>query len=197
MKSWDGYGSSAGNWDWVDNVTDGNMIVHGSIGADQIAAKAITTDKLSVGMTHNLLESSYRDRDGFFLPKADIEANGWYDTTDTFSVFAETGSTGHIMRSIPGGVAVGYSDGGGGSYSASTGNHDDLVMNLVMFAWFVSSDAFGDMSDTDLKSMLYQDRVREMEDDVMPFGIINDRPTDSTTVIYEDMINDMTAWNNL
>jgi hypothetical protein len=66
-----------------------------------------------------------------------------------------------------------------------------------MFAWFVSSDAFGDMSDTDLKSMLYQDRVREMEDDVMPFGIINDRPTDSTTVIYEDMINDMTAWNNL
>ena len=85
----------------------------------------------------------------------------------------------------------------GGSYSASTGNHDDLVMNLVMFAWFVSSDAFGDMSDTDLKSMLYQDRVREMEDDVMPFGIINDRPTNSTTAVYEDMISDMAKWNSL
>ena len=85
----------------------------------------------------------------------------------------------------------------GGSYSASTGNHDDLVMNLVMFAWFVSSDAFGNMSDTDLKSMLYQDRVREMEDDVMPFGIINDRPTTNTTVVYEDMINAVNEWNNL
>jgi hypothetical protein len=36
-----------------------------------------------------------------------------------------------------------------------------------------------------------------MEDDVVPFGIINDRPTDSTTVVYEDMINDMAKWNSL
>lgn len=83
------------------------------------------------------------------------------------------------------------------SYSASVGNHDDLVMNLVMFAWFISSDAFGDLSDRDLKSLLYEDRIKHMEEDITPVGIIDDKPTIGSTQIYDDMVNNMNAWKNL
>ena len=85
----------------------------------------------------------------------------------------------------------------GGSYSATTGNHDDLVMNLVMFAWFISSDAFGDLSDVDLKSLLYEDKVKQMEEDITPVGIIDDKPLQGSESIYKDMIDDLTAWKNL
>ena len=85
----------------------------------------------------------------------------------------------------------------GGSYSATTGNHDDLVMNLVMFAWCISSDAFGDLSDVDLKSLLYEDKVKQMEEDITPVGIIDNKPLGESESIYKDMIDDMTAWKNL
>ena len=62
----------------------------------------------------------------------------------------------------------------GSSYAASGGNHDDLVMNLVLFAWFISSDAFGNILEMDLKDMLYQDKIREIENDLLPFGFIDD-----------------------
>jgi hypothetical protein len=61
----------------------------------------------------------------------------------------------------------------GSSYQASGGNHDDLVMNIVLFSWFISSDAFANILDMDLKSLLYQDRIREIEDDLLPFGFID------------------------
>lgn len=83
------------------------------------------------------------------------------------------------------------------SYSASVGNHDDLVMNLVMFAWFISSDAFGDLSDRDLKSLLYEDRIKNMEEDIVPVGIIDDKPVIESTQIYDDMVDNLNTWKNL
>ena len=83
----------------------------------------------------------------------------------------------------------------GSSYQAALGNHDDLVMNLVMFAWFVSSDAFGNITDMDLKDLLFHDRQREIEDDVPLFGIIEDGHTGRT--VYDDMKNEIDTWNNL
>jgi hypothetical protein len=69
----------------------------------------------------------------------------------------------------------------GASYQASGGNHDDLVMNIVLFSWFISSDAFANVLDMDLKSLLYQDRIKEIEDDLLPFGFI-DNGSDSNGV---------------
>jgi len=43
----------------------------------------------------------------------------------------------------------------GQSYQASDGNHDDLMMNLVMFGFFVSTQYFSDMTDINLKQMLF------------------------------------------
>ena len=59
----------------------------------------------------------------------------------------------------------------GTSFEASTGNHDDLMMNLVMFGYFVSTQSFGDMTDVNIKQMLFDQRMKEIDDDVLPFGI--------------------------
>jgi len=62
----------------------------------------------------------------------------------------------------------------GVSYEASDGNHDDLMMNLVMFGYFISTQAFMDMSNVNIKQMLFEQRMKEIDDDVPPFGIIDD-----------------------
>ena len=62
----------------------------------------------------------------------------------------------------------------GQSYEATEGNHDDLMMNLVMFGYFVSTQYFADMTDINLKEMIFKQRMREIEDNVVPFGIIDD-----------------------
>ena len=70
----------------------------------------------------------------------------------------------------------------GQSWQADGGCHDDMVMNCVMFAWFVSTPLFKDMSSADLKSMLYAEKQKEIEDDIVPIGIIDSgRGTDSFT----------------
>ena len=62
----------------------------------------------------------------------------------------------------------------GNSFEASNGNHDDLVMNFVMFGYFASSAFFGDMTDINLKDMLFQQRMADIEADVLPFGFVDD-----------------------
>jgi hypothetical protein len=62
----------------------------------------------------------------------------------------------------------------GQSYEASDGNHDDLMMNLVMFGYFSSTQYFGDMTDINLKDMLFRKQMRDIEDDIVPFGFIDD-----------------------
>ena len=63
--------------------------------------------------------------------------------------------------------------GKGTSYEASDGNHDDLMMNLVLFGWFAATPFFTEMTDIDVKSMLYADQARMIEDDMIPFGFVD------------------------
>lgn len=76
----------------------------------------------------------------------------------------------------------------GSSYQASAGNHDDLVMNLVLFAWFVSSEAFGNISDMDLRQILFEEREKEIEEDLIPFGVIDDGLNHVGDQWYDDMV---------
>jgi len=62
----------------------------------------------------------------------------------------------------------------GQSYEAADGNHDDLMMNLVMFGYFVLSEFFSDMTNINLKNMLHEQRIKEIEEDIPPFGFIDD-----------------------
>jgi len=74
----------------------------------------------------------------------------------------------------------------GQSYEASDGNHDDLMMNLVMFGYFASTQYFGDMTDINLKQMLFEQRMQEIEDDVVPFGFIDDASEHIEKIEKED-----------
>ena len=83
----------------------------------------------------------------------------------------------------------------GSSYEASAGNHDDLVMNLVMFAWFVSSEAFGDISTVDLKEMMFKEKMEQIENDVPPFGVITDGQDFDNP--HEAIAEEVRAWHDL
>ena len=80
----------------------------------------------------------------------------------------------------------------GRSFEADTGFNDDMVMNLVLFSWFVSTEAFGDVDDTTLREMLYKDK-ESMQDDMLDFGFHNDGRPDE----YTDMIEQQRAWDEL
>ena len=71
----------------------------------------------------------------------------------------------------------------GNSYEASDGNHDDLVMNFVLFGWFVSSPMFTDMTDMNIKEMMYQEKMKQIEDELVPFGVLDDgQPAESEVI---------------
>jgi hypothetical protein len=44
----------------------------------------------------------------------------------------------------------------------------------VMFGYFVQTQFFNDMTDIDLKKMLFEERMKAIEDDIVPFGFIDD-----------------------
>jgi hypothetical protein len=58
----------------------------------------------------------------------------------------------------------------GNSYEAKDGNHDDLVMNLVMLGFLVQTTFFAEMTDINIKKMMFEQRMQEIEEDVPPFG---------------------------
>ena len=62
----------------------------------------------------------------------------------------------------------------GNSFEAQPPNHDDLVMNLVMFGWFTTTDIFQGITNIDMKNMLYREQLKAIQDDLLPFGIIDD-----------------------
>ena len=62
----------------------------------------------------------------------------------------------------------------GNSWEATDGNHDDLVMNLVLLGYFVGTTYFNEMTDINIKDLMFSQRMREIEDDVLPFGFIDD-----------------------
>ena len=61
----------------------------------------------------------------------------------------------------------------GVSFEASTGNHDDLVMNLVMFGYFITGQYFSDMTDINIKDLMFRHKMKEIEDDIVPFGYVD------------------------
>ena len=47
----------------------------------------------------------------------------------------------------------------GKTFMAIAPNHDDLMMNLVLFSWFATTDIFRSLTDIDMKEMLYKERL--------------------------------------
>ena len=62
------------------------------------------------------------------------------------------------------------------SFAADDGHTDDLVMSLVLFAWMTRQEYFKSLTDSDIRTQIYEGQIREIEDDLMPFGFIADDP---------------------
>lgn len=66
----------------------------------------------------------------------------------------------------------------GKGFEADSGKNDDLVMTLVSFAWAANQPYFKNITDLDLRKKLYEEKEKEMEEDLLPFGFINLGATD-------------------
>jgi len=66
------------------------------------------------------------------------------------------------------------------SYEAEEGTHDDLAMTLVIFAWLVQQRYFKDITNLDLRQKMYEDFEEQFEQDMLPFGIIDDGREEDT-----------------
>ena len=47
-------------------------------------------------------------------------------------------------------------------------------MSLVLFSWFTSQELFKELNNIDLRKNLYDAKMAEIEDDLTPFGFIDD-----------------------
>jgi hypothetical protein len=59
------------------------------------------------------------------------------------------------------------------SYSADEGYHDDLVMPLVLFSWLTTNSYFKELTNINIRKELYEARIKMIEEEVTPFGFIN------------------------
>jgi hypothetical protein len=60
-----------------------------------------------------------------------------------------------------------------GSYEADEGYHDDLIMSLVLFAWLITTRYFKEINTFDLRKALYEAKIKQIEEDLVPFGIVD------------------------
>lgn len=68
------------------------------------------------------------------------------------------------------------------SYEAEQGEHDDMVMTLVIFSWLVAQEYFKEMTDQDIRHLLYEERLRNIEENLLPFGEIDDGLDDNSFI---------------
>jgi hypothetical protein len=60
------------------------------------------------------------------------------------------------------------------SYEAEEGAHDDVVMTMVAFAWLTRQPFFRELTDTDIRARLAEEKYHAMLDDLTPPGFIDD-----------------------
>jgi hypothetical protein len=60
------------------------------------------------------------------------------------------------------------------SFEAEDGCNDDLAMCLVIYAWLVAQDYFKELTDQDIRKRLYEEQKNQIEQDMAPFGFLDD-----------------------
>jgi hypothetical protein len=55
-------------------------------------------------------------------------------------------------------------------------------MCLVIYAWLVAQDYFKELTDQDVRKKLYEEQKNQIEQDMAPFGFINDGLDESSFV---------------
>jgi len=68
------------------------------------------------------------------------------------------------------------------SFAADEGYHDDLVMPLVLFSWLTTNSYFKELTNINIRKELYDARIKMIEDEITPFGFINNGKEDTQFV---------------
>tara|TARA_B100000941_G_scaffold27799_1_gene16463 strand:- start:118 stop:1749 length:1632 start_codon:yes stop_codon:yes gene_type:complete len=79
----------------------------------------------------------------------------------------------------------------GTSWQAEEGCNDDLMMCLVSFGWLSNQEYFKELTDSNIRNQLYVEQQNLIEQDMAPFGFVDDgieRPGEETEV---DMYGDV------
>lgn len=71
------------------------------------------------------------------------------------------------------------------SFEAEEGCNDDLAMCLVIYAWLVLQDYFKELTDQDVRKRIYEEQKNQIEQDMAPFGFIDDGLDNSTFIDAE------------
>ena len=66
------------------------------------------------------------------------------------------------------------------SFEAEEGCNDDLAMCLVIFSWLVAQDYFKEMTDNDVRKRIYEEQKNQIDQDMAPFGFLDDGINDIT-----------------
>ena len=80
-----------------------------------------------------------------------------YDLISEFSTFSQKGQT----------------------FEAEDGHSDDLAMCCVIFAWLAQQTYFKELTDDDIRARMFREQQHQLEQDMAPFGFIDDGLNDS------------------
>jgi len=72
------------------------------------------------------------------------------------------------------------------SFEAEDGCNDDLAMCLVIYAWLVAQDYFKELTDQDVRKRLYEEQKNQIEQDMAPFGFLDDGINDESSFVDSD-----------
>jgi hypothetical protein len=73
----------------------------------------------------------------------------------------------------------------GSSWQADEGQHDDLIMCLVIFGWLSNQPYFKELSNSNIRNQMYVEQQNLIEQDMAPFGFVDngvDTPENEETI---------------
>ena len=73
----------------------------------------------------------------------------------------------------------------GASFEADDGHNDDLVMCLVLFGWLTRQEYFKNLTDVDIRKDIYEDEMKRIEEDILPFGFSTTIDEQEPTSFYD------------
>jgi hypothetical protein len=72
------------------------------------------------------------------------------------------------------------------SWMAEDGCNDDLMTCLIIFGWLSNQTYFKELSNSDVRSKLYEEQSNIIEQDMAPFGFIDDGLNTEDTQPFKD-----------
>ena len=72
------------------------------------------------------------------------------------------------------------------TFEAEEGCNDDLAICLVIFSWLVAQEYFKEMTENDVRKRIYEEQKNQIDQDMSPFGFINDGLDDYDVAVTVD-----------